>query len=82
MVLCGYWKNMDNNHWLITRSRHIPAVYPLLAFFDWKCAEYFDIADSGHVINVWSKGDYFAIWEKQKIDTEFPIHALEKLLGW
>lgn len=36
------------------------------------------MSDTGHVINVWDKGNYFAIWEKEKY-AEFGEHALAML---
>ncbi len=70
---------MNNQKWLITRTRFIPATYPLLAFFDWRCGEYFNISNSGHILHIWEKGHYFAVWEKEKY-AEFGERALDKLL--
>ena len=39
-------KEKENNDcWLITRTRYIPATYPLLSLFDWKFGEYFELKD-------------------------------------
>lgn len=70
---------MNDQKWFITRTRFIPATYPLLAFFDWKCGEYFNISNSGHILHIWENGHYFAVWEKEKY-AEFGEHALDKLL--
>ncbi|EKE11287.1 MAG: hypothetical protein ACD_15C00111G0016 [uncultured bacterium] len=73
-------KNENADRWTTVRARHIPTIYPLLALFDWPYGEYFGLKNAGQVIQVWDKGNFYAVWEKRIHDIEMPEKVLAKLL--
>ena len=53
------------DRWSIARSRHIPAMWPIIAYFDWPIREHFGIKTTGKIVHIWDKGDLTAIFETE-----------------
>ena len=53
-----------NKEWLTFRKRYIPAILPILDYWSWDVGGKLNFT-RGITVNIWEKGWYTAIWEKQ-----------------
>ena len=54
---------MEKEKWTTARSRHVPALWPIYAYFNWDYAKHFNVHETGKIIHIWDKGDLTAIFE-------------------
>src|SRR3989344_7336604 len=53
-------------NWVVFRKRYIPAVLPIIFYFSWPYDKFLCI-EAGTFVNVWKKGDYFVVRDKEMI---------------
>lgn len=57
-------QNTPAEKWIILRSRYVPAVWPVLTYWNWDVKGFLGVKTTGDVLSVWKKGDYTAVLER------------------
>ncbi|MEY2664613.1 MAG: hypothetical protein RIT04_421 [Candidatus Parcubacteria bacterium] len=67
--------------WFVARKRHVPCVWPQRTFWAWPVHEYFGVQTTGKVLSVCDKGEYQAIYERDKTSFQLGTAIAEKVLA-
>ena len=69
-----------NDKWYVARKRHVPCLWPAHTYWGWPVHLFFDMPTTGKVLSVWQKGDYVALFDRQKTWIEFGQAVADKVL--
>lgn len=64
---------------VILRTRHIPPIWPILAYWSWDIEKIIGV-NKGEIVNVWRDGHYTGIWDADAMK-ELGAYAVSKLMN-